>query len=319
MLLRSDHTTASCSRFTRSSLRSNMCAVPTDCPQRERAGWTGDWQVFAPTATYLYDVLAFTRSWLRDTALDQRADGCVANVSPCPVGDGFDAALGALNGSAGWGDVVVSAPWDLFNAYGDASLLRESWPSLTAWVDYAALAAASGRHPSRQAARATPAAHERYLWDTGFHWGEWLEPDFELPDFGAFAAADKSEVATAYLCRSAATAARIGELIGADPAAVAAYRDLAEGARRAWQAEFVAADGTLVVQTQASHVRALAFDLVPADLRAKVADRLTHLVDDAGGHLTTGFLSTRWVSRSATLARRSAGTRSNARARTCEA
>ena len=59
------------------SLRSNMCDIPTDCPQRERAGWTGDWQVFAPTAAYLYDVLAFTRKWLADLSLDQRADGCV--------------------------------------------------------------------------------------------------------------------------------------------------------------------------------------------------------------------------------------------------
>ncbi len=66
------------------SLRSNMCDIPTDCPQRERAGWTGDWQIFAPTAAYLYDVLAFTRKWLGDVALDQRADGCVANISPCP-------------------------------------------------------------------------------------------------------------------------------------------------------------------------------------------------------------------------------------------
>jgi alpha-L-rhamnosidase len=82
------------------SLRSNMCDIPTDCPQRERAGWTGDWQIFAPTAAYLYDVLAFTRKWLGDVALDQRADGCVANISPCPPAEGFDGRLGALHGSA---------------------------------------------------------------------------------------------------------------------------------------------------------------------------------------------------------------------------
>jgi alpha-L-rhamnosidase len=74
------------------SLRSNMCDIPTDCPQRERAGWTGDWQIFAPTAAYLYDVLAFTRKWLADVALDQRADGCVANMSPCPPSEGSGSA-----------------------------------------------------------------------------------------------------------------------------------------------------------------------------------------------------------------------------------
>ena len=92
------------------SLRSNICDIPTDYPQRERAGWTGDWQIFAPTAAYLYDVLAFTRKWLGDVSLDQRADGCVANMSPCPPAEGFDGPLGALNGSAGWGDVVGIRP-----------------------------------------------------------------------------------------------------------------------------------------------------------------------------------------------------------------
>ena len=274
------------------SLRDNVCGIPTDCPQRERAGWTGDWQVFASTAAYLYDVLGFTRSWLRDVALDQRADGCVAGVSPCPPSEGFDSPLGRLNGSAGWGDVVVSGPWGLYEAYGDTSLLRESWESLTAWVGYAAHAAATGRHPTREAARPAAAAHEKYLWDTGFHWGEWLEPGFELPDFGAFAGADKSEVATAYLHRSAATAVRIGEVLGVDEATVAGLRAIAEGARTAWQAEFVRADGSLALQSQASHVRALAFGLVPDELRASVATRLVELVDAADGHLTTGFLST---------------------------
>ena len=274
------------------SLRGNMCAVPTDCPQRERAGWTGDWQVFAQTAAYLYDVLGFTRSWLRDVALDQREDGCVANMSPCPPGEGFAGPVGGLNGSAGWGDVVVSAPWDLHQAYGDTALLRETWDSARGWVDYAARAAASGRHPSRAASRPVEDPHEAYLWDTGFHWGEWLEPGFQLTDFAAFATADKAEVATAYLHRSAATLARAGELIGVDAATLAGYRRIADGARTAWQAEFITPDGSLAAQTQAAHVRALAFRLVPEELRAPISDRLVALIGEAGGHLSTGFLST---------------------------
>jgi alpha-L-rhamnosidase len=269
-----------------------MCAIPTDCPQRERAGWTGDWQVFAPTAAFLYDVVGFTRSWLRDVALDQRGDGCVANMSPLPPSEGFDGPIGFLNGSAGWGDVVVSAPWDLYEAYDDLSLLRETWETASAWVDFAARAAASGRHPDRAAARPTAAAHEKFLWDTGFHWGEWLEPGKTPRDFPAFVAADKSEVATAYLHRSAATMVRVGTLLGIDAATLDRHRVLADGARHAWQTEFVRPDGSLAVQTQASHVRALTFDLVPDDLRPSIAARLVALVEEAGGHLTTGFLST---------------------------
>jgi len=277
------------------SLRSNMCDIPTDCPQRERAGWTGDWQIFAPTAAYLYDVLAFTRKWLGDVALDQRADGCVANISPCPPAEGFDAPFGMLNGSAGWGDVVVSAPWDLYQAYGDISLLRETWGTMTAWVRFAAAAAAGARHPDRAAARREPAAHERYLWDTGFHWGEWLEPGGAPADFSAFVRADKSEVATAYLHRSAATLVRVAGVLGLPGEQWHRYREIAAGALDAWRREFIRPDGTLAVQTQASHVRALAFGLVPEELRLPVAARLAELVGLADGHLATGFLSTPYL------------------------
>ena len=277
------------------SLRSNICDIPTDCPQRERAGWTGDWQVFAPTAAYLYDVLAFTRKWLGDVTLDQRDDGCVANMSPCPPAEGFAGPLGALHGSAGWGDAVVSVPWDLYRAYGDASLLREMWGPMTAWIRFAAAAAAGGRHPDRAAAHPDPAGYERYLWDTGFHWGEWLEPGTVITDFPAFARADKSETATAYLHRSAATVVRIAGVLGLPAERWRPYQVIADGARAAWQREFVRPDGTLAVATQAAHVRALAFGLVPGELRAAVAGRLVELIAGAGGHLATGFLSTGYL------------------------
>jgi alpha-L-rhamnosidase len=274
------------------SLRGNIVSVPMDCPQRERAPWTGDWQVFAPTAAYLYDVDAFTRSWLRDVALDQRPDGKVVNTSPSTPFEGADGPLKFLHGSAGWGDVVAATPWDLSQAYGDIDLLHEMWPVMIAWVGFASRAAASGRHPSRIEARQDPAPHEEFVWDTGFHWGEWLEPDAEVDDFPAFLASDKGEVATAYLHRSARQAAEVGAVIGADAAVVAELRRVAEGARAAWEAEFVRPDGSLVFQTQASHVRALAFSLVPDGLRPSVAARLAELVAEADDHLSTGFLST---------------------------
>ena len=166
---------------------------------------------------------------------------------------------------------------------------------MTAWTGFAAAAAAGGRHPDRTAARPEPAAHERYLWDTGFHWGEWLEPGADLGDFPAFARADKSEVATAYLHRSAATVVRVAGVLGLPEDQWRPYRDIAEGALGAWRREFVRPDGTLAVPTQASHVRALAFGLVPEELRPAIAARLAELVGLAGGHLATGFLSTAYL------------------------
>ncbi|MEU6537175.1 family 78 glycoside hydrolase catalytic domain [Streptomyces sp. NPDC047000] len=272
------------------SLRGNVCDVPTDCPQRERAAWTGDWAVFSPAAAYLYDVAGFTAKWLRDLAADQWADGTVPNYVPDPAGESARraSAEGATNGSAGWGDAAVTVPWEMWRAYGDLDLLRTQYPSMCAWVDLAALRARTRRHPDRAAARPVPAPHERYLWDTGFHFGEWLEPGV-APDLDP--TRDRGDVATAYLHRSAGLLARVAALLGR-PGDEARYRTIADGARSAWRAEYLDDDGTTTPDTQATLVRALAFGLVPARLRTRAADRLAALVRAAGTHLTTGFLST---------------------------
>src|SRR6185436_18706100 len=66
------------------SFRGNACDIPTDCPTRERAGWTGDWQIYVETAAYLYDVAGFSRKWLHDLAAEQWENGAVTNLVPEP-------------------------------------------------------------------------------------------------------------------------------------------------------------------------------------------------------------------------------------------
>ena len=272
------------------SFRGNACDVPTDCPQREHAAWTGDWQLFAPTAAFLYDVAGFSVKWLRDLAADQWSDGRVPNFVPDPAGESARrrSPEGGMNGSAGWGDAAVIVPWEAWRAYGDLDLLREQYPSMTAWVDYAAQQASTRRHPDRAARRPEPAAHEEFLWDTGFHFGEWLEPGVAI-DLDP--TRDRGDVATAFLHRSAQLLADTARLLGRDEDHER-YQRLAQGARAAWQAEYVAADGTVSPGTQATLVRALAFGLVPEELREKVAEQLAGSVRAADTHLTTGFLAT---------------------------
>ena len=273
------------------SLRGNLCDIPTDCPQRERAGWTGDWQTFVATASFVYDVAGVSQKWLRDVVADQWHDGTIANMSPMPPAEGRGSRVEKLNGSAGWGDAVVIVPWELYRAYGDVQILDEVWPAMVGWLDRAERTAREQRHPDRAMARPVPAPHEEYLWDAGFHWGEWLAPGEEPTDFPAFIAADKGDVATAYLAHSARLMSRIAAVTGRH-GDVERYRRLADGATAAWQAEYVGADGRLTPDTQANHVRALAFELVPHDLRPRVADQLVTLVEAAGTHVGTGFLAT---------------------------
>ena len=227
------------------SLRGNACDIPTDCPTRERAGWTGDWQIFVPTAAFLYDVAGFSTKWLRDLAAEQWSSGVVANLAPSPPSESEGGFLAELNGSAGWGDAAVIVPWEIHRAYGDRRLLQEQWPSMAAWLSYVEGAAAGARHPERAARRPEPLPHERYLWDTGFHWGEWLVPGEDLKgadEFEAFRRSDKADVATAYFAYSSRLMSQIAEAIGRD-AEAERYAGLADRVRSAWQAEFVGADG----------------------------------------------------------------------------
>lgn len=272
------------------SFRGNACDIPTDCPTRERAGWSGDWQLYVPTASYLYDVRGFSLKWLRDLAATQWADGNLNGIAPMPVAErtGF---LEKMNGSAGWADAIVLVPWELFAEYGDTETLAELWPTMVRWLARVEQVASGERHPDRVAKHPEPQPHETYLWDTGFHWGEWLEPGGEPSDFPAFVAADKSDVATAFYSWSAGHAARIATVLGRTEEGKR-YADLSAGALDAWRTEFVAPDGRITPHTQANLVRALAFGMVPDEHRQRAADDLAALVRDAGTHLQTGFLST---------------------------
>ena len=276
--------------LARQSFLGNACEIPTDCPQRERSGFTGDWQVFVDTAAMLFDVEAFSEKWLDDLAADQWPDGRVPTVIPNPAGDGPSGVVfeDLSAGSAGWGDAAVLVPWAHWRHYGDLEALRRRLPSMCRWVQYAYGAAAGSRHPEREAARPEAAAHEEFLWDSGFHFGEWLEPGVApRPD----PAADHSIVATAFLQRSARLLAASAALAEDHELQSWAAR-IADGARDAWQAEFVTEPGRLSIESQANYARGLAFELFPSEDRPLAAARLASLIAAAGGHLGTGFLST---------------------------
>src|SRR5690606_11696486 len=128
----------------------------------------------------------------------------------------------------------------------------ELWPNMVRWVDWVAEQARTKRHHSRTG---EPAPHERFLWDAGWHWGEWCEPEGVA---GPFWDIDQGSVGTAYLHRSAALVADIGRRLGED---VDRFDELAAGALDAWRTEYLDDKGRVTPDTQAGHVRALAFGL----------------------------------------------------------
>ena len=250
--------------------KGNFVDVPTDCPQRdERLGWTGDAQVFAPTASFNFDTAAFYTKWLRDVALDQEDDGAVPFVIPNALT--HDTRKGAA-ASAGWADVAVVLPWTVYQAFGDKRILEEQYPSMKAWVEYM----------RRQAG-------EKYIWSNGFSFGDWLAFATTRSDYpGATTAKDFLQ--TAYFARSTELLVRTAKVLGKTEDA-AQYAELEEKIRTAFVKEFVTPNGRLSSDTQTAYALALEFDLLPEAMRPGAAARLAEDVRNFK-HLTTGFLGT---------------------------
>lgn len=270
---------------TRWSLKSNVVDIPTDCPTREHSGWTGDAQVFAEAAHWLADAQPFWRRWLRDVALQQTKAGAISCIAP-------DAApqMGKyINGSTGWGDAIEIIPMTMFRFTGDLDVIREFYPNVRRWVEY-------NRRRARRRVNPVNALrtglHRRYILDTGYHWGEWLEPGAELKN-----AVPKNmflpdaEVATAYLAYGAKIAAEMADLLGLD-AEAQEHRDLHRKVAAAYRIEFLPDGFPAERARQARYVRPIAFDLVNDDHKRLLAQRLAEVVDEADGTLGTGFLST---------------------------
>ena len=265
------------------SMRSNFCDIPTDCPTRERAGWTGDAGAFAPTAVVLADCFPVLRKWLAECRIAQGKDGCVANIAPANNVTGIIGKI--IRGSAGWGDACVLVPWALYEAYGDKTILEENYDMMARWLRFCEKRAAKTRLRNRK----NP--YRKYLVDKGFHFGEWLEPD--IPSMDAMRknmSQGAPEVATAYYFRSASLMGRIARILGKE-ADAKKYDSLAEGARKAYRYAFIK-DGRIVSERQCEYVRPLAFGLLEGDEIKQAADDLAALVEKNGGHLNTGFLST---------------------------
>ncbi|MFG3257285.1 family 78 glycoside hydrolase catalytic domain [Streptomyces sp. NPDC048172] len=235
-------------------LRGNFLSVPTDTPARdERLGWTGDINVFAPTAAYLMESARFLTKWLRDLRDAQSEDGAFPDVAPHvrPLGRGV----------AGWGDAGVTVPWALYQAYGDERILEESWPSMVRWLDHL---------QERSSGLLRPA--EGY--------GDWLNIDEETP---------KDVIGTACFAHSADLAARAARVLGRDPEP---YERLFAEVRAAFRAAYVSAGGRVKGDTQTAYVLALTMDLLTEEDRGPAADRLVELIRARDWHLATGFLGT---------------------------
>jgi alpha-L-rhamnosidase len=250
--------------------KGNFLDVPTDCPQRdERLGWTGDAQAFSRTASYNMGVYNFFSKWLKDLAADQNTDGRVPFVVPNVLGP-------MAGGSAGWADASTIIPWNMWLAYGDPKILEDQYASMKAWVGF------------------MQSHSTGYLWNTGFHFGDWLFYRPADDNDGRSAVTDKYLIAQCFFAFSTQLLLNAAGVLN-KPDDVQLYTDLLQHVKDAFLKEYVTPSGRLVSSTQTAYVLALQFDMLPENQRPAAAQRLVTNIQDYDNHLTTGFLGTPYL------------------------
>ena len=219
--------------------RSNFLDMPTDCPQRdERLGWTGDAQVFSPTACFQMDTRAFYRKFLSDLRIDQQKHGgAIANYLP-NIG-------GMPGGSSVWGDIATFLPATLYEFYGDREDLKAQYPMMKDWLNWIF--------------RQDEERGGRRLWDFGFHFGDWLAQDGVTPQ-SMKGGTDDFFVASMYYYASALKTAQAARILK-KPEDAETFGRLAEEIRAAILREYFSPAGRLCVDTQTAYLLCLNFSV----------------------------------------------------------
>lgn len=240
--------------------RGNFLSIPTDTPARdERMGWSGDINVFAPTASFNMDSLNFLSKWLVDLQDGQNAAGDYHGVAP------YTPSLACCGGGTGWSDAGITVPWVLWQSYGSTKPIREGYDSMTKYMDYLATS-----YPTMV---------------RGSSYADWLNLDDPTPG---------DVLGTAYYAYVAGLMSEMAEAIGED-ADAEHYAGLATRGAEVFAENFIAADGTITGDSQAGYAIALGMKLVPTAQRDAVASQFLETLERRDFHLATGFLGTPWL------------------------
>ncbi|KAH6647753.1 alfa-L-rhamnosidase [Truncatella angustata] len=274
------------------SMRGNFVSIPTDCPQRdERLGWTGDIQVFSPTASFLYDTSAMLGGWIQDVAAEQLADGdgIPPFVVPNVIGRDDEAVKDEWwprVANAVWDDVVAILPWDLYQAFGDEAVLSKQYQSMQAWVDKGVKRGEDG------------------LWESDkWQLGDWLDPAAP-PSEPGFGKTDGVLVADAYLVRITWILANVARILG-NHLDHTRYQDDWLRLKNRFQEKYITPAGLVVSDTQTAIALAIVFDLFATEKqRIFAGERLVRAVRFAQFRVTTGFAGTPIILRALSMVQR---------------
>ena len=268
------------------STKGNSLDIPTDCPTRERHGWTGDAQIFFETANYLFDYATFSQKYLRDLYDWQMRSGRLPQIAPY---GGVDFYMWTMNGSVGWSDAGILIPYRFWKLYGDKQILIDYYDRMKRYAGF--MMNRCGKLGLMAKPLGLRGEARKYAVNLGQSFGEWAEPAEVYPNDWKDMVAPHPEVSTAYTSYVLGCMVEIAEELGHNEDADN-FRKYSDGCKKAYQAMAETADYSLDTDRQARLVRPLAFDLLDEGQTEYARKRLIQALENYGWRLGTGFLST---------------------------
>lgn len=286
---------------TRWSQSANMISIPTDCPQREKAGWTGDIGLYAPTAFLNEDVTDILTRWLRSLSFEQATNGAVPMV--IPNNQTYKSMMTLLKlagkrsmkgniGIAGWSDACILVPLAMYKQTGNVEVLRANYDGMKKWCGYIIEAA-----KTMVGNKYRPKEIEKYLWDTGFHFGEWLIPsDTEggMSDKSSMEKALKKGVLYVpeiYAILAMRNLSYIADALDKEEDCIY-YKDMEMKMTDAFAKGCITPEGHMLADNMGAYIMAVYYDIVPENLRKSFEDIIVEKIKNNNMRLDTGFLGT---------------------------
>lgn len=274
---------------TRWSAKNNHADVPTDCPTRERHGWTGDAQIFCNTASYLFNFAPFARKYVSDMVDGQRKNGKFRQITPK---GGIDFYMNFMDGSAGWSDAGVLIPYRIYKRYGDKKILESSYAAMKKYADFKIKTL--GKWYPTAIRTGIDRKYKKYISNYGQSYGEWAEPtEVHITGFKDFACPHPEET-TAYIVYMLQTMAEIAEVLGKTDDKKR-FSEYAEKAKIGYNKLLECPKFSLDTDRQAKLVRPLYMNLLNEEQSKFAENRLVAALDNYDWRLGTGFLSTPFI------------------------
>lgn len=245
---------------TNNAYLSNLMGYPTDCPQREKNGWTGDGHLAIESALYNFDGITIYEKWLADHRDEQQPNGVLPDIIPTG-GWGY-----GIHNGLDWTSTIAIIPWEIYKFYGDSKLLADCYDNIKRYVDYVDRTSPEGL--------------------TSWGRGDWVpvksRSNLEL-------------TSSVYFFVDANILAEAAKLFGKEKDHQH-YAALAGKIRDAINKKYLnRTTGIYASGTQTELSVPLLWKVVPEDMIPKVAQNLAKKVGEAGFHLDVGVLGAKAI------------------------